>query len=79
MFFCMKKTTLIIPDRIFRELKRCATERGRTISSLATEFLRKGLAEPEQSGELPPLPVFEGTGPPLVDVADCDALYGNTA
>lgn len=68
------KTTLIIPDPVFRDLKRSAARRGRTMSELATELLRQGLAERPKPHHLPPLPSFE-TGGLLVDVADRESLY----
>jgi hypothetical protein len=68
------KTTLIIPDRIFRELKRLAAKRGETLSATVAECLRRGLQEPEAPPELTPLPVYR-MGRPKVDVADRDALY----
>ncbi len=37
------KTTLIIPDRLFRELKRVAARRRATLSAVVEETLRKGL------------------------------------
>jgi hypothetical protein len=39
------KTTLIIPDPVFQDLKRHAAKRGTTMSELAAELLRKGLAK----------------------------------
>lgn len=74
MVFRMK-TTLIIPDPIFRELKRRAVERGETMSNLVTEFLRRGLTEKPGSKPLPPLPVFGGMGEPLVDISNSEELY----
>jgi hypothetical protein len=68
------KTTLIIPDPVFHELKRHAAKRGTTMSELATELLRKGLSEGPKPARLPPLPTFNA-GRPLLDVADRDALY----
>lgn len=69
------RTTLIIPDAVYRELKRRAAEAGKTISGLATELIRRGLSQEQPSAvELPPLPTFD-LGPALVDVADRDALY----
>lgn len=73
MVFRMK-TTLIIPDPVFKDLKRRAVERGETLSALATELLRKGLAERPGLKRLPPLPSFD-MGRAKVDVADRDALY----
>lgn len=73
MFFHMK-TTLMIPDHVFRELKRRAARRGETLSAVVAEALRRGLAEPEAVAELAPLPVVR-MGRPKVDLADRDALY----
>ena len=73
MVFHMK-TTLIIPDAVFRDLKRTADKRGTTISELTAELLRKGLAERPKLHHLPPLPSFK-TGGLSVDVADREALY----
>jgi len=44
MVFHMK-TTLIIPDPVFRNLKRRAAERNETLSALVTEYLVQGLRE----------------------------------
>jgi hypothetical protein len=73
MVFRMK-TTLIIPDPVLRDLKRHAAKRGTTMSELAAELLRKGLADRPKPPRLPPLPSFNA-GPLLVDVANRDALY----
>jgi hypothetical protein len=69
------KTTLIIPDPVFRELKRRAAERGTTMSELTTELLRKGLADHRKPKRAPPLPSFNMGWPPKVNIADRDALY----
>jgi hypothetical protein len=68
------KTTLIIPDPIFRDLKQQAAKRGTTMSELVAELLRKGLADRPRPARLPPLPTFRG-GRLLVDVANRDVLY----
>lgn len=69
------RTTLVIPDSVYRALKRRAVERDETISGLVTEFIRRGLAqEPAASEELQPLPAL-ALGRPRVDVSDRDALY----
>lgn len=68
------RTTLVIPDAVYRELKRRAAETGKTISGLATEFIRRGLSTEPPSPDLSPLPTFS-LGKPLVDVADREALY----
>lgn len=69
------RTTLIIPDQIFRELKRRAAQRRETLSTLVEETLRRGLDDSRASeGTLPQLPVHH-LGVPSVDVADRDALW----
>jgi len=73
MVFRMR-ATLTIPDPVLRDLKRRAAKRGTTMSELATELLRKGLADRPKPARLLALPSFNA-GPPLVDVADRDALY----
>lgn len=73
MVFHMK-TTLIIPDPVFKDLKRCAIERGETLSTLVTELLRQGLSEKPKPRRLPPLPSFD-MGREKVNFADRDALY----
>lgn len=64
------KTTLIIPDPVFKNLKRRAVERGETISELATELLIQGLKPKPPQKPLPPLPSFNMGWPPRVDIAD---------
>lgn len=54
MVIHMKKTTLNIPEPLFRELKHRAIERGETMSNPATEFIRRGLKAKPDSKELPP-------------------------
>jgi hypothetical protein len=73
MLFRMK-TTLILPDLVYRKLKRLATERGQTLSNLVTELLRRGLAEPLERPDLPPLPSGR-VGEILVDFDDREELY----
>ena len=68
------KTTLIIPDQLFRELKRRAARQRATLSSIVAEVLRRGLEERPPTAVLPPLPTHR-MGRPLVDLADRDALY----
>ena len=73
MVFHMK-TTLIIPDPLFRKLKRRALESGETLSDLVAELLRKGLTETPKPRRVKPLPTFD-MGQAKVDVADREALY----
>ena len=70
------KTTLIIPDHLFRELKSRAARRGEKLSAVVAEVLRRGLQPggDEDQSSLEPLPVH-AMGKPKVDLADRDALY----
>jgi hypothetical protein len=75
MLFHMR-TTLVIDDELFRELKRRAADEGRTLSEVTQEALRLGLA-PRQARRRPKrvkLPSFH-MGKPLVDLADRNQLY----
>ena len=72
MIFHMK-TTLIIPDHLMRELKRRAARKGQTLSAVVAEVMRRGLEEPDRTGDVPPLPVHR-LGRPRVNLADRDAL-----
>jgi hypothetical protein len=68
------KTTLILPDHLFRELKRQAARRRTTLSAVVAEVIRRGLEVRPAGRELPPLPSYP-MGRPLVDLADRDALF----
>jgi plasmid stability protein len=75
MIFHMR-TTLVIDDELFRQLKRQAAEEGRTLSEVTQEALRRGLAprEPRRRPKRVKLPSFH-MGKPLVDLADRNQLY----
>ena len=67
------KTTLVIDDRVMRELKARAARERRTLSELVETALRRMLDERVEEKDLPPLPVMRARE--LVDVSDRDALY----
>jgi hypothetical protein len=73
MVFHMK-TTLIIPDPVFRELKKRAVDRNTTISELATDYLREGLRQRPKPKRMPRLPSFSA-GPPLIDITSREEIY----
>jgi hypothetical protein len=68
------KTTLVIPDPVFRDLKKRAVERNTTLSELATEYLRQGLEGRPKPRRLPRLPSFSA-GPAKIDVANREEIY----
>ena len=76
MIFHMKRTTLIIDERQFAELKGLAATEGRTLSSLTKELLELGLAtrRRRRRRKLKPLPTWD-MGEFKVDISDRDALY----
>ena len=73
MVFHMK-TTIIVPDSLFRELKKHAAQNNETVSAIVIDCLRKGLREKGKPARLNPLPTFK-CGRVRVNVADRDDLY----
>jgi len=72
----LKRTTLILDEHRFVELKRLAALRKQTLSSLVDEFLAAGVerARASRRPKLPRgLPTF-AMGKPRVNVADRDQL-----
>ena len=70
------KTTMNLDDGLLREAKRRAADRGVTLTHLFEEALRAALTEqPPAEPYAFDFPMVDGGGPPLVDVADRDALY----
>jgi len=70
------RTTLIIDDAIFRQLKKLAAQQNRSLSQVTQEVLQRGLsqARPPARRKAVRLPSFS-MGRPLVDVADRNQLY----
>jgi hypothetical protein len=70
------KTTLNVDDRLLRQAKKVALERGVTLTRLFEDALRTAVAEPRPRGDfrLRWTPV-QGRRAPTVDIADRDALY----
>lgn len=77
MLICMR-TTLLLPDDLYREVKRVAADDGRTVTSFVEEALRAALARrDEQPANRPPYRVTPVGGrgvQPGVDLADRAAL-----
>ena len=67
------KTTLIIPDPVFRDLKQRAADRNETMSTLVTEYLLLGLRANRKPKSTFRFPTFS-VGQPRVDVANREAL-----
>lgn len=72
MVRCMK-TTLNIDDRILKEAKKLAAERGVTLTSIVEDGLRAVLNPPtEYRFEFPTVP---GKLPPDLDITSREAMY----
>lgn len=74
MIFHMR-TTLVIDDDLFRELKKRAAEASRTLSQVTQDALRRGLArrEPVRRARRVRVPRFS-MGKPAIDLADRNQL-----
>jgi hypothetical protein len=70
------RTTLVIDDEVFREIKKRAAVEGRTLSAVTEEVMRRGLAtsRPSRSRREVRLPSFS-MGKPTIDIADRDQLF----
>lgn len=78
MLICMR-TTLVLPDDVYRGVKRLAADQGRTVTSVVEEALRAALAR-HLAGSAPARrpyrvrPTGSGGLQPGVDLADSAAL-----
>jgi hypothetical protein len=70
------RTTLVIDDEVFREIKKRAAAEGRTLSAVTEEVMRRGLAlsRPSKTRRVEKLPSFS-MGKPAIDIADRDQLF----
>lgn len=55
------KTTLQLPDDLYRDVKTTAAQSGRSITSIVEESLRRYLAEHTPAEPLRPLPVSQSS------------------
>lgn len=71
------RTTVILPDELYRQVKKRAREEDRTVTSLMEDALRRELARRDSHGPVD-IHLSEPTGTrddrPLIDVADKDAV-----
>ena len=73
MVFHMK-TTLMIPDRVFAEIKKEAARQKATLSEVVEAALRLYLQRVNEHPKPPALGSFDG-GRCLVDISDREKLY----
>lgn len=71
----MRRTTVLLPDDLFRDLKARAAREGVTLGALLDRLLRQGMRDRRPSRRFNP-PTTDGKGlQPGVDLTDRDALY----
>jgi plasmid stability protein len=71
----MGRTTLMIEDKILRELKKKAAEEGRTVQAVANDLLRSALRTPDRRSFTLNLQGWQATEQPAVDLLDRDKLF----
>ncbi len=70
------KTTLNLDERLIREAKRVAAERGVTLTSVIEDALRNALDERQRVPRVPfDMPVVAGRKRSEVDIAERAALH----
>ena len=75
MLLHMRRITLTIDDQIFRELKKKASEEGRTLQAVTNDLLRRSLTtRPSKSYQLR-VRGWKATEQPGVDLLDRDVLF----
>lgn len=75
MLLHMRRTTLTLDDQLLRELKKKASEEGRTLQAVTNDLLRRSLAtRPQKSYQLR-LRGWKSTEQPGVDLLDRDTLF----
>jgi hypothetical protein len=75
MFLHMRRTTLTIDDQLLRELKKKASEEGRTLQAVTNDLLRRSLAPSPAKLYRLRLRGWKAAEQPGVDLLDRDALF----
>ena len=75
MLLHMKRTTLTIDDQLFRELKKRASEEGRTLQAVTNDLLRRSLAPGPSKPYQLRLRGWKAAEQPGVDLLDRDTLF----
>ena len=68
MLLHMKRTTLVLDDNLYAQLKKRAARAGRTLTDVVEEALRRGIEAPRRHARIT-LPSYD-LGPFLIDPAD---------
>jgi len=71
----MRRTTLTIDDQLLRELKKKASEEGRTLQAVTNDLLRRSLTPARVKPFRLRLRGCKASEQPGVDLLDRDALF----
>jgi hypothetical protein len=75
MLLHMRRTTLTIDDQLLRELKKKASEEGRTLQAVTNDLLRRSLAHSSPKPYRLRLRGWKAEEQPGVDLLDRDTLF----
>jgi len=75
MFLHMRRTTLTLDDELFRELKKRASQEGRTLQAVTNDLLRRSLAPRPTKPYRFRLRGWKASEQPGVNLMDRDALF----
>jgi hypothetical protein len=75
MLLHMARTTLTIDDQLLRELKKKASEEGRTLQAVTNDLLRRSLAATPSKPYKFQLQGWKAVEQPGVDLLDRDTLF----
>ena len=65
----MARTTLVLDDDLFRQIKKKAAEEGRTLQAVANELLRRALAQPQKEPHRLKLQGWKAELQPGIDIS----------
>ena len=75
MILHMKRTTLTLDDHVLRELKRRASDEGRTLQAVTNDLLRRSLQPTPKTPYRLRLQGWKAAEQPGVDLLDRDKLF----
>ena len=71
----MARTTLVLEDNLFKQMKKKAAEEGRSLQAVANDLIRRGLAlRPQQNYRLK-LQGWKAELQPGIDILDRNSLF----
>jgi len=74
-YLCMARTTLVLDDNLFRQMKKKAASEGRTLQAVANELLRRALTQSDRQTYRLKLQGWKAQLQPRIDILDRDSLF----